>query len=114
MKKLGKALLAGALVLSLSATAALADYNKGYKYYNKYVKAKAGIKGTDFLKLVGIKSPEDVDALFKDGGKPLVEKLEKLGKKKAAKYIKKILKKHAKDLEDFLKGMAAGKIPAGC
>jgi hypothetical protein len=114
MKRLGKILVAGALVASLGVTAAMADYNKGYKYFNKYVKAKAGIKGTDFIKMLEIKSPDDVDALFKDGGKPLVEKLEKLNKKKAAKYVKKILKKHANDLKDFLKGMAAGKIPAGC
>jgi hypothetical protein len=112
--KLGKILVAGALVASLGVTAAMADYNKGYKYYNKYVKRKTGVKGTEFLKIIGANSPEDVEALFKDGGKPLIEVLEKKGYKKAAKQIKKILKKHAKDLEDFLKGMTAGKIPAGC
>jgi hypothetical protein len=107
-------LVAGVLLAALSSTAAFADYNKGFKYYQKYVKRASGIKGTDFLRLLNIQTPDDVNALLKDNAKPLIEKLDKLGKKKAAKAIAKIAKKHKlKDLKDFLVGMVNGKIPAG-
>jgi D-alanyl-D-alanine carboxypeptidase len=92
MKKLGKILIAGCLVASFSTTALFADYNKGYKYYNKFIKKKTKIKGTKFLKIIEAKTPEDIDALFKDNAKPLISLLEKKVKKKLPKLLKKSLK----------------------
>jgi len=114
MRRFAKMLVAGVLLAALSTTAAFADYEKGFKYYQKYVKRLSGIKGTEFLKLLNIQTPDDVKALLKDDAKPLIAKLKKLGKVKAAKAIEKIVKKHKlNDLEDFLIGMVNGKIPAG-
>lgn len=113
MRRFAKVMVAGLLLVSVNV--AMADYNKGYKYYQKNIKKKSGIKGSEFVKIVGMKTPEDVKALLKDNAKPLIEKLEKLGKKRAAEGIKKIVKKKKlKDLEDFLIGIVNGKIPAGC
>jgi hypothetical protein len=114
MRRLAKMLVAGALLASVTATMAFADYNKGYKYYQKYVNRASHIKGTDFLKLIGAKTPDDINALFKNNAKPLISLLEKKGQKKAVKAIEKIVKKHKlNDLKDFLVGMVNGKIPAG-
>ena len=111
MKKLGGILLG----LSLIMTTALADYNKGFKYYSKYIKRKAHIKAPQFIKMLGVQTPDELKALFKDNAKPLIEKLEKAGNKKAVKAVERIAKKHKlKDLEDFLVGIMNGKIPAGC
>jgi len=113
--KVRKLFLASAVALSLTATAAFADYNKGYKYFTKYIKKKAHIKAPEFIKILGVETTDDLKALFKNNGKPLVEKLKKAGYKKAAKAVEKIIKKHKlKDLEDFLVGIMNGKIPAGC
>ena len=114
MRRFAKVMVAGLLLASVSVSVATADYDKGYKYYKKYVTKKSGIKGSDFVKIIGVKTPEEVKALLKDNAKPLIEKLEKLGEKKAAEGIKKIVKKKKlKDLEDFLVGIVNGKIPAG-
>ena len=51
MRRFAKMMVAGMLLAALSASVAMADYNKGYKYFQKYVKKASGIKGTDFLKL---------------------------------------------------------------
>jgi hypothetical protein len=113
--KFGKLLLAAAIGLSFSASVALADYNVGFKYYQKYIKRKTHIKGTQFLKILGVQTVDQLKALFKDNGKPLIEKLKATGHEKAAKAVEKIIKKgKLKDLEDFLVGMMEGKIPAGC
>ena len=113
--KLSRLFLAGALALSFTATTALADYNKGFKYYSKFIKRKAHIKAPQFIKILGVKTPDELKALFKDNAKPLIELLEKKGYKKAAEAVKKLAKKHKlKDLEDFLIGIMNGKIPAGC
>jgi hypothetical protein len=113
MKRFAKMIVAGLLLASVSTTAAFADYNKGFKYYQKYVK-KTGVKGTTFLKLIGVQTPDQLAPLMKDNAKPLIAKLNKLGKKNVAKAIEKIVKKHKlKDLNDFLVGMLNGKIPAG-
>ena len=114
MVRVAKMMLAGLLLASVSINVANADYDKGLKYYQKYVMKKSGIKGSEFVKILGIKTPEEVKALLKDNAKPLIEKLEKLGKKEAVEGIKKIVKKKKlKDLEDFLVGIVNGKIPAG-
>ena len=113
--RLSKLLVAGALLASVGVTSAFANYTKGFKYYKKYVLRKSHIKGTQFLKIIGAQTPADVNALLKDNAKPLIALLEKKGKKKAAKAIEKIVKKHKlNDLRDFLIGMVNGKIPAGC
>ena len=114
MRRFAKMMVAGLLLPSVSVSVAMADYDKGYKYYKKYVIKKSGIKGSDFVKIVGMKTPQDVKALLKDNAKPLIKKLEQLGKKEAVVAIKKIAKKKKlKDLEDFLVGIVNGKIPAG-
>jgi len=114
MKRLAKMLVAGVLLASVTATMAFADYSKGFKYYSKYVKRASHVKGTEFLKIAGIKTPQDVKALFKDNAKGLIATLKAKGQVKAAKAIEKIVKKHKlNDLEDFMLGMANGKIPAG-
>ena len=112
--KLSRLLIAGAIASGLFVSTAMADYNKGYKYYNKYVKKKSKVKSKQLLDALGVKSVDELKALFKDNGKPLVEKVEKINPK-AAKGIEKIIKKgKLKDLEDFLIGIMQGKIPAGC
>jgi len=112
--KLTKLLVAGAVVAGLTASVAMADYNKGFKYYNKYVKRKAHLKSTQLIKELGVQTVDELKALFADNGKPLVEKLKKINPK-AAKGVEKIIKKgKLKDLEDFLVGIMEGKIPAGC
>ena len=112
--KLTKLLVAGAVVAGLTASVAMADYNKGFKYYNKYVKRKAHLKSTQLIKELGVQTVDELKALFANNGKPLVEKLKKINPK-AAKGVEKIIKKRKlKDLEDFLVGIMEGKIPAGC
>ncbi|NPA10681.1 MAG: hypothetical protein GXO62_00375 [Epsilonproteobacteria bacterium] len=112
--KLAKLLVAGAVVAGLSVSVAMADYNKGYKYYNKYIKKKSKIKSKQLLDKLGVKSADELKALFKDNAKGLIEKVEAINPK-AAEGIKKIVKKgKLKDLEDFLIGIMNGKIPAGC
>ena len=44
--KFTKITLAALLAGSVFVSNASADYNKGFKYYNKYVKKKSGIKST--------------------------------------------------------------------
>jgi len=113
--KVSKLLVAGALIATVGGTALFADYNKGYKYYTKFIKRKAHIKAPEFIKILGVKTPDELKALFADNGKGLIEKLKATGHEKAAKQVEKLVKKHKlKDLEDFLVGILNGKIPAGC
>jgi len=113
--KISKIAVAALIAGGLLATTASADYNKGFKYYNKFVKKKSHIKSTQLIKLLGVKTPDELKALFKDNAKGLIEKLKASGNKKAVKGIEKIIKKgKLKDLEDFLIGIMNGKVPAGC
>jgi hypothetical protein len=113
--KLTRLILAGAIAAGLSASVAMADYNKGFKYYDKFVKRKAHLKSTQMIKVLGVQTVDELKALFKDNGKPLVEKLKAAGQDKAAAGVEKIIKKgKLQDLEDFLVGIMEGKIPAGC
>jgi hypothetical protein len=115
MKKLVKMLAAGALIASVATTMSFADYNKGFKYFNKYVKKSSGVTSTAFLKKIDIEDPDDLDALFANNAKGLIEAANKAGLPKVAKGLEKIVKKHkTKDVEDFLKGILNGKVPAGC
>lgn len=113
--KLSRILVAGAIAGGLLVTTAMADYNKGFKYYSKYIKRKTHIKAPQFVKILGVQTVQDLKKLFADNGKPLIEKLKATGHEKAAKQVEKIIKKgKLKDLEDFLIGIMEGKIPAGC
>jgi hypothetical protein len=113
--KLLKVIAAGAIIAGLSMTSAMADYNKGFKYYNKMIKKKAKLKSTQMLSVLGVKTADQLKALFKDNAKPLIDALKAKGQDKAAAGVEKIAKKHKlKDLEDFLVGIMNGKIPAGC
>jgi len=113
--KFANLILAGIIGAGLSASVAMADYNAGFKYYSKFIKRKAHLKAPKFVKALGVKSADEVKALFKDNGKPLIEKLKAAGESKAAAGVEKIIKKgKLKDLEDFLVGIMEGKIPAGC
>jgi len=112
--KISRILVAGAIVASLG-TALFADYNKGYKYYDKIIKRKTHIKAPEFVKILGVQTPDELEKLFENNGKGLVEKLKATGHKKAAKAVEKIIKKKKlNDLKDFLIGILNGKIPAGC
>jgi len=113
--KFSKIVTAALIAGGLFVTTASADYNKGFKYYNKYVKKKSGIKSTQLIKILGVKNVDELKALFKDNGKGLIAKLKAASKNKAAKAMEKIIKKgKLKDVEDFLIGIMNGKIPAGC
>ena len=116
MKFLRNALVAGVLLATVGTTAVYADYNRGFKYYKRYITHRAHLKATQMVKVLGVVTPDQLKALFKDNAKPLIEKLEKAGQKKAAEIIKKYFahnKRRLKDLEDFLVGIVEGKIPAG-
>ena len=52
--KLSKLLVAGAIIAGLSITSAMADYNKGFKYYNKLVKKKSKLKSSQMIKILDI------------------------------------------------------------
>jgi len=113
--KFSKIALAALLAGGLFVSTASADYNKGFKYYNKYVKKKSGLKSTQLIKVLEVKNIDELNKLFENNGKGLVEKLKATGKDKAAKAMEKIIKKgKLKDVHDFLKGIMEGKIPAGC
>jgi len=113
--KFTKIALAALLAGGLFVTTASADYNKGFKYYNKYVKKKSGLKSTQLIKALGVKNVDELNKLFENNGKGLIEKLKASGNTKAAKAMEKVIKKgKLKDVKDFLKGIMEGKIPAGC
>jgi hypothetical protein len=113
--RLLKLIAAGAIIAGLSMTSAMADYNKGFKYYNKMVKKKSKLKSSQMLKLLNIKTPDQLKALLADNAKGLIAALKEKGQDKAAAGVAKIVKKgKLKDLQDFLVGILNGKIPAGC
>ncbi len=114
MRRFAKMLVAGLLLASVSVSVAMADYNKGLKYFQRYIKKAHKIKSPDLLKKIGVKTPDDLNALFKDNAKHLIEKLKAAGLKDEAKGVEKIAKKHKlKDLKDFFIGVLNGKLPAG-
>jgi hypothetical protein len=112
--KLYKSILT-ALTLSTQLFA-ISPYIDGYRAYIRYVKhiPKYGIKAPDLLKKLGVKNEEDLLALFKDNGKPLIEKTKKFNPQ-AAKGLEKIIKRgKLKQLKVFLFDVLNGQIPAGC
>ena len=113
--RLLKVIAAGAIIAGLSMTSAMADYNKGFKYYNKMVKKKSKLKSSQMLKLLNIKTAAQLEKLLDNNAAGLIAALEEQGQDKAAAGIKKIVKKKKlQDLKDFLIGIMNGKIPAGC
>jgi ribosomal protein S3AE len=114
MKKM-KLIIAGFVVSGLIGSVAFADYNRGFKYYNKYIKRKAHIKSTELIKILDVNTTDDLNKLFENNASGLIQKLKDNNQTKAVKGVEKIIKKgKLKDLEDFLKGIMEGKIPAGC
>jgi hypothetical protein len=74
-----KRILNGAVVFSiLSGSLAYADYNKGFKYYSKYIKRKSHITSTELLKILNVSTKEELELLFKDNGKLLLERLKQI------------------------------------
>ena len=113
--RLLKVIAAGAIIAGLSMTSAMADYNKGFKYYNKMVKKKSKLKSSQMLKLLDIKTAAQLEKLLDNNAKGLIDALKAKGQDKAAAGIEKIVKKKKlQDLKDFLIGIMNGKIPAGC
>ena len=113
--RLLKLVAAGAIIAGLSVTSAMADYNKGFKYYNKYVKKKSKLKSSQMLTLLNITTPDQLNALLANNASGLISALEAKGQTKAADGVRKIVKKHKlNDMKDFLIGILNGKIPAGC
>jgi hypothetical protein len=113
--RLLKLIAAGAIIAGLSMTSAMADYNKGFKYYNKLIKKKSKLKSTQMLSVLGVKTAADLEKLFANNAKPLIDALKAKGQDKAAAGVAKIVKKgKLQDLKDFLIGIMNGKIPAGC
>jgi len=91
------------------------DYNVGYKYYVKYIAKPSKIKVTDFVKIIRAKNEKDLDELFADNGKKLLEILKEEKQFIAIKGLEKIIKKgKLEDLKAFLKGVLEGKVPASC
>ena len=113
--KFAKLLVAGAIIAGLTVTSAMADYNKGFKYYSKYIKKKSKLKSKAMLDLLGVKTTSELEALLSNDAKGLIDALKAKGQDEAAAGVEKIVKKHKlNDLKDFLIGIMNGKIPAGC
>jgi hypothetical protein len=113
--RLLKVLVAGAIIAGLSVTSAMADYNKGFKYYNKYIKKKSKLKSKAMIDLLGVKTSSDLEKLLDNNAAGLISALKAKGQDKAAAGVEKVVKKHKlNDLKDFLIGIMNGKIPAGC
>jgi len=108
--KLSKLLVAGTIIAGLSVSVAMADYNKGFKYYKRYITRTSHVTATQFIKKLNVQSVDELNAIIDNKAK-FEKVLEEIGVPKSK--IKKILKKR-KDIKDFLDGIMNGKIPAGC
>jgi len=91
------------------------DYNIGYKYYIKFILKPANIKVSDFVKIIGAKTTQDLDELFANNGEKLLEVLKEQKQNIAIDGVKQIIKRgKLNDLKAFLKGVIEGKVPANC
>jgi len=91
------------------------DYSLGFKYYSKYIFKPAKIKVTDFVKIIGAKTKNDLDKLFANNGELLIKKLEEQKQTYALEGVKTIIKKgKLNDLKAFIQGVMEGKVPASC
>jgi len=91
------------------------DYNKGFKYYKKYLKKYIG-PTPKFLKSIEIENVDQLNEAFANNAEKFKKAILQNKKYvKAFSKIKKMEKKHQlKDLYQFFKGVLEGKIPAGC
>ena len=93
----------------------LGSYNKGFKFYGRYVYRKTHMRSTVLLNNLGIQLPNQLEVLFDNNGAPFIKKIKEKGYNKVAKGIEQIIKRgHIQDLYQFLKGILNGKIPASC
>ena len=93
------------------------NYNKGFKYYNRYVYRRTHVKSAKLLQDLNIKTPEQLKLLFANNAQVLIKVLDKKGGKykEVAKNINPIIRKHKlNDLYKFFIGILNGKIPASC
>ena len=93
------------------------DYNKGLKYYGRYIYKRTHIRSTELLQKLNIQLPSQLKPLFANNAQGLIDELNKTGGKykEIAKGIKKLVKKHKlNDLYKFFIGILNGKIPASC
>ena len=103
------------LLISVAFILLQADYNKGFKYYQKYIKKPTKITLIKFINDLNITSEKNIDSLFENNAELLIKKLKENNQAKVIKGVKKIIKKHKlNDLKDFIKGIYEGKIPSGC
>ena len=122
-----KQVVASIFVISISMTSLMADAQKGYKYYAKYLIATLEahhIKFNDNRVFLGtlniinklhIKTDEQAKELFKNNGKKLLEELEKHNLKEDAEAIKEIIKiGKLKDYEDFFLGQLQFRVGVSC
>ena len=122
-----KQVLAGIFVVSISVSSLMADAQKGYKYYAKYLTETLEahhIKFNDnrvflgtlnIIKKLNIKTDEQAKELFKNNGKKLLEELEKHNLKEDAEAIKEIIKiGKLKDYEDFFLGQLQFRVGVSC
>jgi len=106
----------GITSLLISNLYALSPYVKGYKLYIRNIKhiPGAGMTAKELLKKLNIQTDEELENLFKDNGKELVEKTKAINPK-ISEGIQKIIKKgKLKYLKKFLEDTYYGKLPAGC
>lgn len=90
------------------------SYNKGFKYYNRYIFKHSKIKSTKFLTILRVKNETQLKVYF-ENPKKMIETFNKLGYKKISNGVIYLEKKHKLgDLYYFLKGVLNGKIPASC
>ena len=93
------------------------SYNKGFKYYSRFIYRRTHIRSTQLLQKLNIQLPSQLKPLFSNNAQELVNKLNQIGGKykRIARSVKRIAKKHKlNDLYKFLEGILNGKIPASC
>lgn len=94
------------------------SYNKGLKYYGRYIYRKIHIRSTTLLyKILNVQMPNQLKPLFANNAQGLIKKLQKKGNiyDDFVNGIKKIRRMHKlNDLYQFFIGILNGKIPASC
>ena len=117
--RLTKIIAMALMIVGFSMTSAMASYNVGLKYYNKYVQEKIHIRGLILLQKLHITNPKQLDDLFKNNAAGFRELLIKKGYAAGAEGLEELISnkfkaKHLKDIRDFLNGLLNGKLRAVC